>query len=453
MFLRSSFNLKLIRISFNDKLSTLKELPEIIKSAYEILPPILIFSKKDIDRRGTDTRAIFRYGGYAGNKHIYVFRILCPVAISQHDIEEFLIALKRTYDSLFGKMEIETKDIRMAYPDLIFRESPPKIEEMLIKKLSTISAPERNSLTPITIIVDPNQRGAFYYLTKSIINDIWRIPDQHLMLKTFERVQMRDLPLLRGFALQLYLKSLKPEEAPWILRYPSDSMGKTVYCGIGFSMQSKDSGLRKSIGVLAICDAQGKFIHQKHLSLSQVSSYITEEMLRKIFGFITLKANATNFDRLVIYRKGHLKPEEKMVLDNYLQGLRQTENWRGKQIDVVTVEDDIYRLFEIRNDMVVNVNSGSVVEFNETESLLCVSGHPDTGLRHGTAKLMHLKSEICESGKPIFELSREYYDRTFLNWMAPVTLSKYPPELNISQNIAEITREVDINKDFSYLQV
>lgn len=452
LFFKKPFEERFARITFSSNLSSLKDLGEIFRSSYEIVPPILVFSKKDIDKRGTDTRAIFKFGGYAGNKSLIVFRVICPGTVSDHDIEDFLVALKRTYDSLFGTLNISTKDVRIAYPDVLLRDSLPKIEENLRRKIGAISVPTKGSIAPICIVVD-SQQHAFYYITKSIINEMWQIPDQHLKLRTFDRILRRDLPLLRGFALQLYLKSLNSEEAPWILRYPSDGTAKTVYCGIGFSMQVKESGLRKSIGVLAICDAQGKFIYQKHLSLSDVSNYLTEELLQKLFSFITEKSFTRTFERLVIYRKGHLKPEEKSVVEKYLIELKQSETWHDKNVDVITVEDEIYRLFETRDGSVINVNSGTVVEFNEKESLICVSGHPDTGLRHGTAKLMHLQSEICESSKTIFELSREYYDRTFLNWMAPVTLSKYPPELNISQNIAEITKEVDINKDFTYLQV
>jgi hypothetical protein len=218
-------------------------------------------------------------------------------------------------------------------------------------------------------------------------------------------------------------------------------------------MQVKDSNLRKSIGVLAICDAQGKFIHQKHLSLSKVTNYLSEEMLQKLFNFIHEKTSQISFQRLVIYKKGHLKQNEKKIVQKFIRQVRETEYWKTKQIDIVSVEEDIYRLFGVRNDTIVNVDPGSVAVFDDKEALICVSGHPELGLRHGTAKLMHMRSELSDSGKTIDELVREYYDRTFLNWVAPVTLGKYPPELNISQNIADITKEVDITQDFTYLVV
>jgi len=441
------------RVRFKGEMASLDEIGEIFRSAYGLLPPILVFSQKDIKQQSTDTRAIFKYGGYAGNKHIYIFRILCPSSISESDCEEFLDALKRTYDSIFGTLDYASKDIRMPYGETLLREPYLKIEEIIRRKLEPISPPKHNSFTPVAVVVDPNHQHIIYYITKSIINDTWRIPDQHIRLRNFERILRRDLPLLRGFALNLYVKSLRSNEPAWILRYPSDSVAKSVYCGIGFSMQVKDSNLRKSIGVLAICDAQGKFIHQKHLSLSKVTNYLSEEMLQKLFNFIHEKTSQISFQRLVIYKKGHLKQNEKEIVQNFIRQVRETEYWKTKQIDIVSVEEDIYRLFGVRNDTIVNVDPGSVAVFNNEEALICVSGHPELGLRHGTAKLMHMKSELSDSGKTIGELVREYYDRTFLNWIAPVTLSKYPPELNISQNIAEITKEVDISQDFTYLMV
>jgi hypothetical protein len=110
-------------------------------------------------------------------------------------------------------------------------------------------------------------------------------------------------------------------------------------------------------------------------------------------------------------------------------------------------------LFKVRDQNILNIDSGLVVILNNQEALVCVSGHPEIGLKQGTVKLMHIKTEVLESDTTIKELVREYYDRTFLNWIAPVTLSKYPPELNISQKIAEITKEVDITQDFTYLVV
>jgi hypothetical protein len=441
------------RVSLNKEMATLTETKEIFRSSYNLLPPILVFSQKDITQQSTDTRAIFKYGGYAGDKHISIFRILCPSLITEGDCDEFLSAVKRTYDSIFGRLEYASENVRIPYSETLLRELPMKIAETTKRKLELVSPSKDDSMTSIAVVVVPNHQNIIYYITKSVINDNWRIPDQHIKLRNFERILRRDLPLLRGFALHLYIKSLRSNEPPWILRYPSDNAADSVYCGIGFSMQMKDSNLRKSIGVLAICDAQGKFIYQKHLSLSKVSNYLSQEMLQKLFDFIHEKTAQIGFKRLVIYKKGHLKKNEKEIVQSFTGQLKETEYWKDKQVEIVSVEEDIYRLFEARNDDILNVESGSVAEFGDTEALVCVSGHPQLGLKHGTAKLMHIKSELSTSQNTIADLVREYYDRTFLNWIAPVTLSKYPPELNISQNIADIAKEVDITKDFTYLMV
>lgn len=441
------------KIKFRNEMASLDEIKEIFKSSCKLLPPILVFSQRDIKQQSRDTRAIFKYGGYAGNKGIFISKIICPSSISENDCEEFLVALKRTYDSIFGKLEYASEGIRVPYSETLLNEKPLKIEEKITRKLEPIAIPKHNSYTPIIIVVDPNYHHIIYYITKRFINNSWRAPDQHIKIRNFERIMKRDLPLLRGFALHLYVKSLKPQEPPWILRYPSNGVAKSVYCGIGFSMQIKDSEVRKGIGILAICDAQGKFVYQKHLSLSKVTNYLSEEMLQKLFSFVHDRTPEIAFRRLVIYKKGHLKQNESDTLQNFVKQIKETEYWKNKQIDVITVEEDIYRLFKIREHTILNVDPGLVVMLNDQEALICVSGHPDIGLRQGTVKLMHIKIELLESGKTIKEIVREYYDRTFLNWTAPVTLSKYPPELNISQNIAEITKEVDITKDFTYLVV
>lgn len=441
------------KIEFKEDMASLDEIKEIFKSSCRLLPPRLVFSQKDIRQQSTDTRAIFKYGGYAGNKAIFIPKIICPSFISERECEEFLIALKRTYDSIFGTLEYASEGVRIPYSSTILNERYPKIEEKMKSKLEPISIPKQDSSTSIVIFVEPNYQHLIYYIIKSIINNSWRIPDQHIKIGKFERIMKRDLPLLRGFALHLYVKSLKPHEPPWILRYPSYKAAKTVYCGIGFSMQVKDSEIRKAVGVLAICDAQGKFVHQKHLPLSKATDYLSEEMLQKLFNFVRDKTSEIPFQRMVIYKKGHLKQNEIIVLKGFINKIKETEYWKNKQIDFITVEEDIYRLFKIKNNTILNVDSGLVIIKNDQEALICVSGHPEIGIKQGTAKLMHIRVELLESKAEIKEIVREYYDRTFLNWIAPVTLSKYPPELNISQNIAEITREVEITQDFTYLVV
>jgi hypothetical protein len=441
------------KIAFKKDLANLDEIKEIFKSAYRLLPPILVFSQRDIRKQSTDTRAIFKYGGYAENKGIFIFKIICPSYISEKDCEEFLTALKRVYENTFGPFEYASQEIRISYSETLLNETYHVIEEKMKRKLEPILPPKDVSLTPIAIVVEPTHKHIFYYIVKSIINNYWRTPDQHIIIKKFKRIINRELPLLRGLCLQLYVKSLKANESPWILRYPSDGLAKSIYSGIGFSMQVKDSQVKKGVGILVICDSQGKFVYQKHLSLSEATNYLSEEMLQKLFSFVKDKTSNMMFQRLVIYKKGHLKQNECEILQKFIKQVKEAEYWKNKKIDVVTVEEDIYRLFKVRGQNILNVDSGLTVILNNQEALVCVSGHPEIGLKQGTAKLLHIKAETLESDTTIKELVREYYDRTFLNWTAPVTLSKYPPELNISQKIAMIAKEVDITQDFTYIVV
>jgi len=417
----------------------------------------MLFSKRDLTKRSTDPRAVFKFGGYSGGKDIYIFKIICPSSISREQCEDFLNALKRVYDGMFGTLDhVDLEDIRLVYNVNLWSQPKEGIYEIMRSKLRTISPPKFDNRKVFVIVIVPSKKHSFYFVVKSLINDLWEIPDQHVMKKNFVKISRWDLPIIRGLSLHLYIKCLQPEEPAWILRTPSDGKAETVYCGIGFSMQPKARGARKSVGVLAICDAQGKFVFQKTLTLSKVSHYLSEEMLEKVLNFVqeVTRNLSMNFKRLVIYKRGHLTEGEKINVQNVIERLRKAEFWRYKMIDMITVKESIFRLFKQINGELLNVDPGVTLIFkNRNEALLCTSGHPERGITQGTAKLLHIRAELIESTMSIKEIVREYYDRTFLNWTAPVTLSKFPPELNISQKIADITREIEIKKQFVYLVV
>lgn len=442
-------------VTLKKDIASLEEIGEIFLHKYRLLPPIMVFSKRDLTKRSTDSRAIFKFGGYSERKGIYIFKIICPSSISRQECEEFLNALKRIYDNTFGNLEYSDLDeIRLAYSDDLWSRPREKIYETMKTKLQTISPPIINHKKVVTVVIVPSKKHIFYYIAKSLINDLWQIPDQHIRKKNFSKVLKWDLPIIRGLSLHLYVKCLKSNEPAWILRCPSDGRGETVYCGIGFSMQPRRKNVRKSIGVLAICDAQGKYVFQKILSLSKMTYYLSEELLERITDFVQeiIEKSLINFRRLVIYKKGHLTEKERENVFNFIKKLKTTKFWENKIIDVITVKEDIFRLFKQVNGKLVNVDPGTTLIFkNNNHALICTSGHPELGVSQGTAKILHIRVELAESKRSIQDLIREYYDRTFLNWTAPVTLSKFPPELNVSQKIADLSREIQIKKEFTYL--
>ena len=442
-------------IEFNEQMLNLNQLNEFIRRSYRLLPPILSFSKRDIMKQTNDPRGIFKYGGYVGEKNIYITKIICPQHISNDDIEEFLISLKRVYDASFGTLEYDSMDnIRLPYSQSILNMSRMKVRDILKSKISSITLQKKENYVSMVIVVTPNRKNVLHYYTRELIINYWETADQHLKLSTFKKIKHSDLPIARAFALQLYIKSLRSDEESWILRYPSDKNGETIYCGVGYSMRAeKEDKPKKGVGVFAICDAQGKYTFQKNLSLSQASYYLSEELLFKIFEFIKEKIHEVDFKRIVLYKKGHLTTREKATARKFIDEIRKIDYWKDKNIDVITVEESLQRLFKIKNNKIYNVDSGTTLVLNNDESLICSSGHPERGVGQGTTKLLKLRKELASSEKEISELTSEYYDRIFLNWMSPVTPSKYPPELNISSNIAEIIKEVDIRKDFPCLVV
>jgi len=441
-FIKTNF----CEIKFDEQILGLEKLSKIfIRESYKLLPPVLSFSKRDIQKQARDPRGIFKYGGYAGAKNIYITKIICPQYISSEDIEEFLISLKRIYDNIFGTLEYEPVDrIRVPYSQKILNANRMEMRDILMSKVASLSPTEKGGYVPLVLVVTPNRKNIMHYYLRQLINDYWKIPDQHLKESTFSRIKQGELPIIRAFALQLYIKSLKDNEAPWILRWPSDKAGKTIYCGIGYSMRTEEKNKpKKGIGIV-ICDAQGKCIFQKSLSLPQMSYYLSRELLDKTFNFIKEKIREIDFNRVVLYKKGHLTEQEKLAAEEFVNEIRKTSYWRDKEIDIVTIEESLLRLFKVRDGKIHNTDPGTVLILSDSESLVCTSGHPERGIKQGTAKLLELRVEVSTSGRQIGELTNEYYDRVFLNWMAPVNPSKYPLEVKVSSNIAEFIKEVEI---------
>lgn len=444
----------LCEIKFYKNLLTLKELLKWFKGAYRLLPPMLLFSKRDLSKKSTDTRAIFKFGGYAGPRKIFIYKVICPQSTGSEDLTYFMENLKRTYDTSFGTLDYTPiNEIRIPYSEKVLRESAAKITEFFRRRLEPIRPRKIDDYRVMALVVELNKKHIAYYIIKKIINDQWRIPDQHLREVTLRRIKKSELPLAKGLALQLYIKSLGFEDPPWILRYPSDGMAMTAYCGIGYSVRVNDN-LKKALGILAICDAHGKYILQRSMLLSEIANYLTRELLTKLFSFIFERTKSLPpFNRIVIYKKGHLTDNERRNVEKVVSTLKETQFWKDKIIDVISVEESIIRLYKIRNRKIVNIDPGTVVVINEKEGLICTSGHPELGIKQGTVKLIHLKIEYKESKKSVNELLQEYYDRTFLNWMSPLMLSRYPPELNISLKLAEISKEVDLDKELTYMVV
>lgn len=445
-----------IEIKLDKELLNLKRLKPFIKDYHRLLPPGLVFSQKDpLEYRSNDTRAIFKFGPYSNGKKIFISKIICPSNITITEIEEFLTKIKRTYDVFFGRLEFDLEEIRFPYGRKLIYELtyPWEIYNKLKEKIKIKTPKGKEGYIPIVIAIIPSRSNFLYYYLKGLIINQWMLPDQHIREDSFRKIKEGQSPLTRNLCLQLYLKSLKHTEVPWILEFPSDKNSETIYCGIGYSMRMDQNNVRKGIGVFSICDAQGKYVYQKSILLPDTSYYLSDDLLNRVFKFLEEKTEDIKFKRVVIYKKGKLTKNEKKIAIEFLNKLTKSKFWKNKKIDIISVEESINRLFKISDNLILNVDHGVSIILNEKEGIICTSGHPDVIMGQGTIKLLKINLEVINSHKGIEDVIQEYYDRTFLNWMAPITLSKYPPELKIANNIAEMMKEVEINREFPYIVV
>lgn len=455
-FIKSNISTKFIKLEHNNRLLNCKELKEkeFVKDIIKINPPKIRFSKIDETAISSDTRSIFRYEPYAGKKDIKLLKLFIPFDYDEEDIKNFFDTLCSLYKLHFGKLNIEDN-----FEDLIIKFDRKKLynsgkfeqKDQLKRLLDSEVTDDQNG---IILFIIPDEKNTIYSVIKEVLNNKWNIPDQILRESTFKEISYKgNISFAKALALQLYIKSLNFNESPWILVKPSDMKGKSVYVGFGFSMDPKTK--KKANAVFAICDAVGKTVIQSLLGISyQGSRYLDENWLEKIFE--TLKSefekNKIEFKRFLLYKKGSLYKIEKEAINSFIKKIKNDDFWGNKEIEVVTLQDDICRIFKIEDGKFVNPEPGVVLIFNKKEAIICGSGHPEIMYIQGTTSPVLCKIET-ETKKNIKEISQEYYDRTYLNWMAPITTSKYPLEFNIANKLAEIGKEIYIKKEFSYIFV
>ena len=455
-----TFNLKNIKsifctIQFEEELLNYQNFKKVFKDTYQILSPLLIFSSNNpVESIAYDPRKIFKFGGYSGKKNIRVYKFLFPRYLNTDRLDYFFKNLKNFYDRLFGTLIFDNDSVRLPL-NLSIDQKNDFIETDIIEDaISSLSPTSKEKYKSMVLVLNPNKKLSLHYIIKKKIIDLWSIPDQHLQYSLYESIVKNNTPKIKGFALQLYIKSLNHKEAPWILAYPSDKLSTSIYCGIGFSMNKQENEIRKSLGIIAICDAQGKAVFQEKINVSKYTNYLSKELIERILEFLRGKIQDLTIARIVLYKRGELKLNEIENLNNYMVDMKNSPFWRNINVDVITVEETDYRLFrKSGKKQIKNIKHGTILIKNDQESIICTSGHPKLGIRKGTKRLLRIRAEIINSGKTIEDITNEYYDRTFLNWMAPMTLSRFPPELVISNNIARILKEVDIKKEFPYLVV
>jgi len=101
------------------------------------------------------------------------------------------------------------------------------------------------------------------------------------------------------------------------------------------------------------------------------------------------------------------------------------------------------------NETITNPPLGVFIVLNDKEVLCYGSFHQSIEFKQGTIIPIRLRIEIGRT--PVKNAIKEYYDLCYLNWSAPITISKYPFILNIASKIAEMVKELPDEVIFRWL--
>ena len=414
-----------------------------------VLPPNLIFSK-DMRNSSHDPRAIFKFGPYASKKDVNIWKMFIPVDYPEGKVQSFIDLVGSAYNQhQFGRLLSETDKVIQRIPIQLYEPKPNG--EVLRKIIRNLPKPD-GSKTNIALVVIPDEFSPLHDLAKVIINEELNMPDQLIREQTFWQISDKgNYSLAKTLALQLFIKSLKNMgEVPWILSRPSDGKGKTVYVGFGFSREPLTG--REANSFFAVCDSLGKLVVQRTVGIPFKSRYIDIAWITDFFREIRTemeKIFITNFERIVVYRHGTMYDEEKNALFEWLDSKKNDDYWSGVNVDFISVKPTFKRIFK-SGENYSNPEAGICVILNENEALFSTSSIHERTLTQGTVIPVHIVKETKTATK-IQDIVKEYHDRSYLNWMAPVTGSKWPLELHIANNLAEIARFT--RREFSYIYV
>ena len=437
-------------ITLDNDLISVADLQDIgfVQESGRIKPPQLLFSEKDASQVSSDPRKIFDYGGLGGKEDIHLSKIFVPSDTDNQEIIDFLAVLTNAYDDIndFGQLNHgSATDMGVRYPkDLLENPDAEKFGNLVEQRKSEISG--------LVLVLVPNQNNRFRAIAKQQLLDKLDVKDQAIRVSTFEDVASGDFALAKNLALQLYIKGMDGDrEVPWILSKPSDleipEVQNTAYVGLSFSR--KDD--RTANSFIGICNNRGRRVIQQLEGIRfSGDRFIDQNWVERFFEIIKHRINdstpnnSEKIDRLVVYKRGFTYDFEIENFQEHIQQLQEEGAWSGVDIDLVSVREYSTgkRLFRDING-INNSSRGNYVVLDEREAILIASE-----AHQGTAVPLTIEKET-PSDATIEQLLQEYFDRIYLNWGAPITLSKWSIELTLSKNLSELAAEVNMPKSMN----
>ncbi|MHA1505875.1 MAG: Piwi domain-containing protein [Candidatus Asgardarchaeia archaeon] len=419
---------------------TLNELVEVgyVKSVVSISNPLLKFNpRKQGDSQENDARAVFKYGPYSGEKTIEILCLLYPFNLNREIVNDFISKISNLFNRYnFGMLKFDNKSYYTISPDIKWDRI-----DRIVKQ-----TPQRKSKADaLAIVILPNKIANLKFRVgfKAKFAKIRDVPTQIIIEDTIQR-EGKDIGIMKHIVIQLYSKLLEKGEAIWLLDKPADDVNETVYVGLGFSRSPKDK--REANSFAALCDARGLTLEWRPVGVPFQGKYITKDWFEQFIETFLLDNLTPNTRRVVIYRREITQPKE---IENIKEVLREKKNLQNYQFEVVSVVDDMRRLYSFEDGNIKNPESGIFLILNENEALGYISLQRYIELKQGTFIPVRIAKYIGKSDMD--KTIKEYYDLRCLNWSAPITLSKFPFVLNIANKMAEMVKENPESEIYKWL--
>jgi hypothetical protein len=409
------------------------------KQVCYLSPPLLRFDKDmQRDYQTSDPRAVFNYGPYSHKKNVTIHSIVYPMKTSQGEMRDFVEDLRTSFQRYnFGMLAFDNASYFTISEDL----TEDRIDT-IVKQTPLTS--ERASTLSIVILPLKLMSQRYRLLFKEKYAKDRDIPTQVITDKTLSKAKSGQYGAIKNILIQIYSKILKEGEAIWVLDKPADDREETMYVGLGFSQKPLEG--RKANSFAALCDARGLQMKWKAIGVPFQERYITETWFDGLLAFLSENIGE-RARRIVVYRKGDTYENEVKVMSTCLD---RSGFWKSRNLNFISVCSEMRRVYSKVNGTVENPRAGMFGIVSDSEAICCSSLSQSTELKQGTVIPIRLKKEIGRDSS-IEDLVKEYYDLCYLNWSAPITISKFPVILNIANNIAEMVKEVPNEIIFKWL--
>lgn len=401
--------------------------------AWRLQPPRLLFNeKRQRDETTSDPRALFRYGPNSGPRTVALRAIVVPKDLGREDAFAFVDAVREAYAGLhLGELDTSGMSV-IAYPGARVREASKGLQ-------SLHSAAE--GAHEVVLVVLRNDTREVYGTAKDLVATVTGRPAQCCGISTARKIVSGSYATAKGLALQTYLKTLRREEAPWLLGDVT-SPKKTLFIGIGYSKQPESGEDQVSHASLSLADGVRPDWRPMGFSM-RPRRYFDRPTAAAFVRFVEAEvARHPDLERVVVLRRGDVYPAERAAIA--AEAAAREANW---ELDFVGITDANVRIFA-NADEPTNPDAGLLYLVSDDRCLLSLSSLPGERVAAGSVRLLELTRAVGST--PIADLGREIYDQAFLCWGSPARPPKGPMPLDLAEKVAELALQTSREEVFEF---